>query len=80
MVHFKFLICICNLVLVIKLFAPYKGIVPRGGQFPPALEEIAPYVVVGPMVRYATDLKLMLSALIGREATQRLQLYAPVIF
>ncbi|GIY00546.1 fatty-acid amide hydrolase 2-B [Caerostris darwini] len=57
---------------------PTQGIVPRGGQFPPALDEIAPYVAVGPMTRYATDLKLMLSAFIGREATQQLRLFAPV--
>ncbi|GFU28151.1 fatty-acid amide hydrolase 2 [Nephila pilipes] len=57
---------------------PTQGIVPRGGQFPPALEEISPYVVAGPMTRYACDLKLMLSALIGKEETQRLQLFSPI--
>ncbi|XP_054715877.1 fatty-acid amide hydrolase 2-A-like [Uloborus diversus] len=57
---------------------PSQGIVPINGQFPPALEEIAPYVVVGPMVRYATDLRLVLSALAGKEATRRLRLDSPV--
>ncbi|KFM57123.1 Fatty-acid amide hydrolase 2, partial [Stegodyphus mimosarum] len=53
---------------------PTQGVVPIGGQFPPALEEVQPYVVVGPMTRYAVDLKIVLSALIGKEETQRLQL------
>ncbi|GBM78281.1 Fatty-acid amide hydrolase 2 [Araneus ventricosus] len=57
---------------------PTQGIVPRGGQFPPALEEISPYVAVGPMTRYATDLRLMLSAFIGKEATQQLNIFSPV--
>lgn len=57
---------------------PTQGIVPRGGQFPPALEEISPYVVVGPMTRYAVDLKLMLSALIDKETAHSLRLYSPI--
>ncbi|KAF8778775.1 Fatty-acid amide hydrolase 2 like protein [Argiope bruennichi] len=57
---------------------PTQGLVPIGGQFPPALEEISPYVVVGPMTRYATDLKLMLSAFIGKDATEELKLFSPV--
>ncbi|GFY73447.1 fatty-acid amide hydrolase 2 [Trichonephila inaurata madagascariensis] len=57
---------------------PTQGVVPRGGQFPPALEEISPYVVVGPMTRYANDLKLMLSALVGKETTQQLGLFSPI--
>lgn len=54
------------------------GLVPAGGQFPPALDEVQPYVVVGPMTRYASDLKLVLSALIGKEATHKLNLFNQV--
>lgn len=69
-------------MFVIKKLINYKlsGLVPVGGQFPPALEEVQPYVVVGPMVRYAADIKLVLSALIGKEATHRLNLYTPVSY
>lgn len=59
-------------------FCFLTGLVPIGGQYPPALEEVQPYVVAGPMVRYAADIKLVLSALIGKEATQKLNLFTPV--
>ncbi|XP_015903606.1 fatty-acid amide hydrolase 2-B [Parasteatoda tepidariorum] len=57
---------------------PSQGYVPSEGQYPPALDEIGRYAVVGPMGRYVSDLKLLLSALVGPEGVYRLKLNLPV--
>lgn len=59
-------------------FLLLTGLVPAGGQYPPVGKEIQEYSAMGPMVRYAADLKLVLSALIGKEASQKLKLFNTV--
>lgn len=64
--------------LISQRFLLLTGLVPVGGEYPPVCKELQEYFVIGPMVRYATDIKFVLSALIGKEASINLKLFNSV--
>lgn len=59
---------------------PSRGIVPTDRLYPPIMEQASQFAVVGPMTRYATDLRQMLKVLGGKELSRQLKLDEPVDF
>lgn len=62
----------------LNTWANFTDIVSNSGQYPEIVDYRAEFLGTGPMCRYARDLRPMLIALAGTEATGRLRLDEPV--